>query len=42
MRDNVAAMSLLPLSVFVAGLDLVTPGHPCYTFITTFLRQNGF
>lgn len=42
MRDSIALNSLIPISVICAGFDLVTPGHPCYTFLTTILRQNGF
>lgn len=42
MKDSVALNSLIPISVVAMGFDWVTPGHPCYTFLTTILRQNGF
>jgi hypothetical protein len=41
MKDSAFLPSLIPLAVFVAGLDYVS-GLPLYSVLTTFLSQNGF
>jgi hypothetical protein len=41
-KDSAFGPALIPITVFVAGLDWVTPGHPLYTFLSTFFVQNGF
>lgn len=42
MKENVPLWSLLPISVVCAGFDFVTPGHPLFSILNTFLSQNGF
>lgn len=41
-KDSAFLPALLPIGVFLAGLDFVTPGHPLFSFLNTFLSQNGF